>query len=148
MKDEMSGKKIHEFVGLRPKVYSLKYDGDNTIEEKFIIKGINRNSSERLKPEKYFNVLTLSIKTDCEITQFKWKNQKVSTIRLKMIVSVFTMTNAGSVMMAFHRMNMNIITVKNPARVKTGAKLVQYNKNKKLEKLNQISKEASIEKHV
>ena len=38
-------------------------------------------------------------------------------------------------------------TVKYPARVKTGAKLVQYNK-KKLEKLNQISKEASIEKEV
>ena len=41
-----------------------------------------------------------------------------------------------------------ITTVKHPARVKTGTKLVQYNKNKKLEKLNQISKEASIEKQV
>ena len=67
-----SGKKIHEFVGLRSKVYSLKYDGDNTIEEKFRIEGINRNSRERIKYEEYFNVLTESIKTDCEITQFKF----------------------------------------------------------------------------
>ena len=40
-----------------------------------------------------------------------------------------------------------ITTVKHLARVKTGAKLVQYKNNKK-EKLNQISKEASIEKQV
>ena len=39
-----------------------------------------------------------------------------------------------------------ITTVKHPARVKTGAKLAQYNENKKLETLNQISKEASIER--
>ena len=84
MKDEMGGKKIHEFVGLRSKVYSLKYEcGDNTIEEKHRVKGINRNSSERIKHEEYLNVLTESTKTDCEITQFKCKNQKVSTIRFK-----------------------------------------------------------------
>ena len=41
-----------------------------------------------------------------------------------------------------------ITTVKHPARVKTGANLAEFNKNKKLEKLNQISKEASIEKQV
>ena len=60
MKDEMGGKNINEFVGLRSKVYSLKYDGDNTIEEKQRVNGINRNSSERIKHEKYLNVLTES----------------------------------------------------------------------------------------
>ena len=41
-----------------------------------------------------------------------------------------------------------ITVVRHPARVKTWEKLVQYNRNKKPEKLNQISKEASIEKQV
>ena len=54
----MGGKKIHEFIGLRSKVYSLKYNGDNAIEEKHRVKGINSNSSERIKHEEYLNVFT------------------------------------------------------------------------------------------
>ena len=88
-------KKIHEFVGLRSKVYSLKYDGDNTIEEKHRVKGINRNSSERIKHEEYLNVLLESTKTDCEITQFKYKIRKFQQLSSRGIVSVVTTTNDG-----------------------------------------------------
>ena len=80
----MGGKKISEFVGLRSKVYSLKYEGGgNLIYEKHQVNSINRNSSERLKHKEYLNVLTESTKTDCEITQFKCKYQKVSTVRFE-----------------------------------------------------------------
>ena len=65
------------------KVYSHKDDGDNSIEEKRRVKDINRNSSERIKHEEYLTMLTESTKTHCKITQFKCKNQKVSTIMFK-----------------------------------------------------------------
>ena len=75
-------KKIHEFVGLRSKVYSLKYDGDNTIEEKLRIKVININSSERIKYKEYLNILNLP-RPIVRLRNLNEQNQKFSTIRLK-----------------------------------------------------------------
>ena len=50
MKDETAGVPIDEFVGLRPKMYSLQYGGG---KEKRTAKGITRANQRRMKHEQY-----------------------------------------------------------------------------------------------
>ena len=50
MKDECAGLPIQEFVGLRPKMYSLLYSGG---KEKRTAKGITRANQRRMKHEQY-----------------------------------------------------------------------------------------------
>ena len=58
-KDEASGKAIEEFVGLRPKMYSLLIIGeDDTPVEKRRAKGINRAAAKRLRHANYKSQLT------------------------------------------------------------------------------------------
>lgn len=54
MKDECGGTSIQEFIGLRPKMYSLLYDG----QEKKTAKGVKKTViDEHLKHESYKQVL-------------------------------------------------------------------------------------------
>ena len=48
MKDEVKGVAIEEFVGLRPKMYSLKYTKNEKQVEKKTAKGITRNVTEKV----------------------------------------------------------------------------------------------------
>ena len=48
MKDETAGIAIKEFVGLRPKMYSLLYSNNDTQVEKKSAKGIARNMTRRV----------------------------------------------------------------------------------------------------
>ena len=61
-KDEMAGKILEEFVGLKPKMYSIKY-GDN---EKLAAKGVSRFAQRNFKHDIYKTVLstTNSIRTN------------------------------------------------------------------------------------
>ena len=53
MKDECAGIPIEEFVGLRPKMYSMVYGG----KEKKTAKGITRACQRRMNHEQYRNCL-------------------------------------------------------------------------------------------
>jgi hypothetical protein len=54
MKDETNGKPIKEFVGLRPKMYSI-LQSDNS--EKKTAKGINRSVTKKLRHQAYYDTL-------------------------------------------------------------------------------------------
>ena len=53
-KDEMAGKHLEEFVGLKPKMYSIKY-GDN---QKLSAKGVSRFAQTNLVHDIYKTVLS------------------------------------------------------------------------------------------
>ena len=54
-KDEMGGKIMEEFVGLKPKMYSIKFDDG---KQKLSAKGVSRFAQTSLKHDVYKNVLT------------------------------------------------------------------------------------------
>jgi hypothetical protein len=54
MKDEMAGQPILEFVGLRPKMYSI-LEGDG--EEKKKAKGIAKRTTAKLRHQQYITTL-------------------------------------------------------------------------------------------
>ena len=55
MKDECCGKAITEYVGLRPKMYSILEDNENNIRK---AKGVKRNIvQQELKHKMYLNCL-------------------------------------------------------------------------------------------
>ena len=71
MKDETNSHPIKEFVGLRPKMYSMMLDDDT---EKKTAKGINKAASKKLKHEAYKSVLfteTSNVIDSVQIRQFK-----------------------------------------------------------------------------
>ena len=71
MKDETNGHPIREFVGLRPKMYSMMLDDDT---EKKTAKGITKAASKRLKHGAYKSALcteTSNIVNSVQIRQFK-----------------------------------------------------------------------------
>ena len=72
MKDEVKGVAVEEFVGLRPKMYSLKYTKKNTAVEKKTAKGITRNVTE--------NIITHQDYKDCLFEQ-KIKMASMKQIR-------------------------------------------------------------------
>ena len=47
MKDEVHGTPVQEFVGLRPKMYSLLYNENDKTVEKKVAKGIAKNVTKR-----------------------------------------------------------------------------------------------------
>ena len=54
IKDEVRGKIINEFVGLKSKIYSLVIVDDKEIKK---TKGVNENIVDNIKHKKYLNVL-------------------------------------------------------------------------------------------
>ena len=55
MKDEVKGKMISEFVGLKSKIYSLVIVNNEEINEK--AKGVNKNVVKNMRHEEYIHVL-------------------------------------------------------------------------------------------
>ena len=58
-KDETGGKKITEFVGLRPKMYSYTVDGDANPDAHHRAKGIASATSKKLHHQDYLDQLHL-----------------------------------------------------------------------------------------
>jgi hypothetical protein len=83
MKDETEGKIIEEYIGLKPKLYSLKYFSGKT-ESK--CKGLQRNVLKKfIKHEYYKNVLEKNNIIISETRRIKNENFNLTTIKMKKI---------------------------------------------------------------
>ena len=79
MKDEYNGRPISEFVGLRPKMYSiLEADG----HEKKKAKGISRRTTSRMLHVSYRTALFDEVSSKATMQRIVSKNQRVFTERL------------------------------------------------------------------
>jgi len=79
MKDELEGKWNGEFVGLRSKCYSLKYDD----EEKRTCKGISMSAIENKLPhDKYLSMLNTTMSTTISTTMstIRSRSHKLQTV--------------------------------------------------------------------
>lgn len=82
-KDETSGDEITEFVGLRSKMYSFITDsGDKKKKAKGVARAVVKKS---LHHAKYLECVNEQTKTDVNITAFRSKLHKVSTISISKI---------------------------------------------------------------
>jgi len=79
-KDENKGQPIKEFIGLRPKMYSILEANDN---EKKTAKGIGRNASNKLRHSEYLSSLKDEISTNITMQQIRSYSHEVYTIQLK-----------------------------------------------------------------
>ena len=71
-KDELGGKVMREFIGLRSKSYAFTYIDNNNIERCYKLKGIKKNIiKETINFKHYYNCLTLK----------KEEYRKMNTIR-------------------------------------------------------------------
>jgi hypothetical protein len=88
MKDEMGGEQVVSFVGLRPKMYSLRTVTDET---KLTAKGVPRFFAKKhLKHELYLHTLKNQTITRAICNQIRSKSHKLSTIELnKVALSAF-----------------------------------------------------------
>ena len=82
MKDECSGAIIDEFVGLRPKMYSLTYDG----KEKKTAKGVNRRVVDNdLRHQNYKDSLKNSVIQPCTMNQIRSFNHNIYSVKMNKI---------------------------------------------------------------
>ena len=80
MKDELNGRPIQEFVGLRPKMYSLlEADG----HEKKTAKGISKRVTDRLRHEEYRQALYSENSTTVTMQQIRSMKHDLFTVSLK-----------------------------------------------------------------
>ena len=85
MKDEMAGKIVYEFVGLRAKMYSFLYDNNNKSVEKKVCKGITQSVRNNLKHENYLNTLINEEQLSATMTCFRSYDHQNYTIDLKKV---------------------------------------------------------------
>ena len=80
MKDELNGRPVREFVGLRPKMYSLlEADG----REKKMAKGISKRVTDRLRHEEYRQALYNENSTTVIMQQIRSMKYDVFTVSLR-----------------------------------------------------------------
>ena len=80
MKDELNGRPVQEFVGLRPKMYSLlEADG----HEKKTAKGIPKRVTDRLRQEEYRQALYSENSTMVTMQQIRSMKHDVFTVSLR-----------------------------------------------------------------
>ena len=80
MKDELNGRPVQEFVGLRPKMYSLlEADG----HEKKTAKGISKRVTDRLRHEEYRQALYSENSTTVTMQQIRSMKHDLFTVSLK-----------------------------------------------------------------
>ena len=82
MKDEMKGYPIKEFVGLRPKMYSV-LEGDST--EKKTAKGISKSVTRKMRHEQYFQALFDEQRSTANMTCIRSYKHDVMTVNIKKI---------------------------------------------------------------
>ena len=85
MKDEMAGKIVYEFIGLRAKMYSFLYDSNNKFTQKKVCKGITKAVKNNLKHENYLNTLINEEQLSATMTCFRSYNHTNFTIDLKKV---------------------------------------------------------------
>ena len=82
MKDEMKGYPIKEFVGLRPKMYSV-LEGDGT--EKKTAKGINKSVTRKMRHELYFQALFDEQRSTAHMTCIRSYKHDVMTVNFEKV---------------------------------------------------------------
>ena len=82
MKDEMKGYPIKEFVGLRPKMYSV-LEGDGT--EKKTVKGISKSVTRKMRHEQYFQALFGEQQSTAHTTCMRLYKHDGITVNIKKI---------------------------------------------------------------
>ena len=82
MKDEMKGYSIKDFVGLRPKMYSV-LEGDGT--EKKTVKGIKKSDTRKMRHEQYFQALFDDQISTAHMTCIRSCKHDVMTVNIKKV---------------------------------------------------------------
>ena len=86
MKDETHGIPIQEFVGLRPKMYSITYTEENKEVEKKTAKGIKKSVTRRdIRHESYKECLLEKKQTMATMNQIRSEGHKIYSIKLNKI---------------------------------------------------------------
>ncbi len=83
MKDETGGKKITEFVGLRPKMYSFTVQGDKNPDSHHRAKGIATATSKNLRHQDYLDQLHLPHETLLTNRRIGYKLHQVHSIEVQ-----------------------------------------------------------------
>ena len=83
MKDETSGKKITEFVGLRPKMYSFTVEGEKNPDSHHRAKGIATATSKKLRHQDYLDQLHMPSETLLTNRRIGYKLHNVHTIEVQ-----------------------------------------------------------------
>jgi hypothetical protein len=79
MKDEYKGSLVKEFVGLRPKMYSVM---DANEDEKKTAKGISRRTTARLRHAEYLTALMDEKSSTVNMQQIRSYNHEIYSIQL------------------------------------------------------------------
>jgi hypothetical protein len=86
MKDETHGIPIQEFVGLRPKMYSILYTENNKQVEKKTAKGIKKSVTKRkLRHAGYKECLFEKRQTMASMNQIRSESHEIYAIKLNKI---------------------------------------------------------------
>lgn len=86
MKDETRGIPIQEFIGLRPKMYSIKYMEDNKQVEKKTAKGIKKSVTKRkIRHANYKECLFEKKQSMASMNQIRSVNHQLYSIKLNKI---------------------------------------------------------------
>ncbi len=83
MKDETGGKKITEFVGLRPKMYSFTVEGDKNPDTHHRAKGIATATSKKLRHQDYLDQLHLPTETLLTNRRIGYKLHQLHSIEMQ-----------------------------------------------------------------
>ena len=84
MKDETGGKKITEFVGLRPKMYSFTVHGeDNNNDTHLRAKGISRATKKNLRHRDYLEQLQRPTENRLTNRRFAYKLHKLHSVEFQ-----------------------------------------------------------------
>ena len=84
MKDETGGKKITEFVGLRPKMYSFTVHGeDNNTDAHLRAKGISRATKKNLRHQDYLAQLQRPAENRRPNRRIAYKLHKLHTLEFQ-----------------------------------------------------------------
>ncbi len=83
MKDETAGKKITEFVGLRPKMYSYTVECDKNIDAHHRAKGIATSTSKKLRHQDYLDQLQMPCETQLTNRRIGYKLHNVHSIEVQ-----------------------------------------------------------------
>ena len=84
-KDETEGLVIEEFVGLKPKLYSISCPSLSIKKRKYTAKGVKRSFSKSLSHNDFKKCLFNNTTQSLIIQQFKNKLHKINTIQLQKI---------------------------------------------------------------
>ena len=86
MKDETHGVPIQEFVGLRPKMYSILYTENSKLVEKKTAKGIKKSvTKKKVRHDNYKTCLFDKKRTKASMNQIRIHDHKVYSIKLNKI---------------------------------------------------------------